>query len=270
MLEISKDELMNESSQFIENVFTLEPWNSVSKECTSILIYPKTQESYPFEIWIIFSNASLMSFKNFPLRDSILEYGNLISDKSSSSFKINIFSYERLKGFLQNSNSASMELNWSIRNSISLIDNHNRHFELVEESKRINLKNHENLIRNYFLSVNSIVYSINNNNKCNDLMYNELILIFMRIGNLLEKDCFPPVAVLENEFRSLEIGKKYLANLNYIKDKVYSGQELTPDSKDIINRFMSDISKLVIAKFGNTKKWMNDPNSLNYILPNFK
>ena len=267
MSETTKDQVIADVSNSLDKLFNLTNWLNLKNDITSLLVSPRTNQSKTSDVLLIVNHDLVLSYKELPYRDKLLEYGSALASETYDNYSFILFDYEGLLKYLDLSNRSSFELSWSIMNSIVIHDAFNQHENLKNSAHQINATHYKRVVKNYFISTYQLLYMIKKESTSKQLILQELITQYMRLSCLLEWSYFPPVLHIQAEFNLTELGKKYsdyFDNLLNI-DKT----SITDGHIDLLDSFLADLINLAKNRFKESPNWIIDPeDSIYSILTN--
>jgi hypothetical protein len=267
MTEISKEQNITDASNALDELFNEKNWLNLNNDITSLLINPRSSEIQTKKIFLIVKHDLVLSYKKFPHREIILEYGSATTKEQYDKTSFTVFDYEGLLKYLDLSNRASFELSWSIMNSIPVYDAFNQYENLKNGALQINENQYKRVVKNYFFSTYQLLNMMKEDSNASSLILQELIMQFMRLSCLLEWSYFPPVLHLQSEFNVTELGKKYSGYFDnlLILDKT----SIAEGHIDLLNSYLVDLINLAVNRFKESPNWITDQeNSIYSIISN--
>ena len=264
MTEISKDQIIADASDALESLFTETSWLNLKNDITSLLISPRSYNRQTKEVFLIVKHDLVLSYKELPYRDTLLEYGSALVSQRYNQTSFTLFDYEGLLNYLDLSNRSSFELSWSIMNSAIIYDAFNQYDNLKHSAMQINENQFKRVAKNYFLTTYQLLSMIKEESDAKKLILQEIITQYMRLSCMLEWSYFPPMLHLQSEFNLTELGKKfsgYFDNLLEVdKTNVNDGHI------DLLDSYLSDLVSLAKNRFKESPNWIAESDDSIYAI----
>tara|TARA_Y100001970_G_C14212659_1_gene847819 strand:+ start:540 stop:1349 length:810 start_codon:yes stop_codon:yes gene_type:complete len=264
MTEISKEQIITDASNTLDELFSEKNWLNLKNDITSLLITPRSNTTTTKEIFLMVKHDLVLSYKDLPYRDTLLEYGSALASENHNNNSFKLFDYEGLLKYLDLSNRSSFELSWSIINSTIIYDAFNQHENLKHSAMQINESQYKRVVKNYFFTLYQLLNMIKEESDSKNFILQEIITQYMRLSCLIEWSYFPPMLHLQSEFNLTELGKKFAGYFDNLLE--LDKTNVNDGHIDLLDSYLVDLVSLAKNRFKESPNWIVESDDSIYAI----